>query len=39
VTVVGLPFAFVVWGALTVWLVYRIARGWMRLRDRREMYV
>jgi uncharacterized membrane protein len=39
VTLVGIPIALFVWGGLTVWLVYRIARGWMRLRDRREMYV
>jgi uncharacterized membrane protein len=39
VTLVGAIFGFVVLGALTVWLVYRIARGWLRLRDKRPMYV
>ena len=24
--------------ALTLWLFYRVARGWLRLRDRRPMY-
>jgi uncharacterized membrane protein len=24
--------------ALTLWLVYRVAKGWMRLRNRRPMY-
>ncbi len=39
VTLVGAVFGFVVLGALTLWLVYRIARGWLRLRDKRPMYV
>lgn len=33
--VIGVPILL----ALTVWLVYRIARGWLRLLDRRQMYV
>ena len=33
--VVGLPILI----ALTLWLVYRIGRGWLRLRDRHPMYV
>jgi uncharacterized membrane protein len=33
--IVGMPIL----AALTVWLIYRIARGWLRLRDRRPMYV
>jgi uncharacterized membrane protein len=32
--VVGVPILI----ALTLWLIYRIGRGWMRLRDRRPMY-
>ena len=31
---VGIPILV----ALTVWLIYRIARGWIRLGDRRPMY-
>src|SRR5215510_6791917 len=31
--VVGVPILI----ALTLWLLYRIVRGWMRLRDRRPM--
>jgi uncharacterized membrane protein len=38
VTVVGIPFAIVILIAITAWLVYRIGRGWLRLRDRRPMY-
>lgn len=30
----GIPILVV----LTVWLIYRIARGWMRLGDQRQMY-
>lgn len=33
--VVGVPILI----ALTVWLVYRIARGWLRLGDHKPMYV
>ena len=25
--------------ALAIWIIYRVARGWMSLRDRRPMYV
>jgi uncharacterized membrane protein len=32
--IVGIPILV----ALTVWLIYRIARGWMRLGDQRPMY-
>jgi uncharacterized membrane protein len=32
--VVGIPLLI----GLTLWLVYRIARGWLRLIDRRPMY-
>lgn len=38
VTVVGAPFGFAILGGLTLWLIYRIGRGWMRLRDERPMY-
>jgi len=32
--VIGVPVLI----ALTLWLIYRIARGWLRLRDHRPMY-
>jgi uncharacterized membrane protein len=32
--VIGVPILI----ALTLWLIYRIGRGWLRLRDRRPMY-
>ena len=33
--VVGVPLLL----AVTIWLIYRITRGWLRLQDRRPMYV
>lgn len=38
VTVIGIPFAFAIMGVLTLWLTYRIGKGWLRLRDARPMY-
>ncbi len=37
-TVIGIPIAIFGLLVLTLWLIYRIARGWLRLRDRRPMY-
>jgi uncharacterized membrane protein len=39
VSVVGSPFGLGLLIALTLWLIYRIARGWLRLVDKRPMYV
>ena len=38
VTVVGAPFGLGLLVVLTLWLIYRIARGWLRLLDRQPMY-
>jgi uncharacterized membrane protein len=38
-TIVGIVVGWPILAALTVWLIYRIGRGWLRLRDRRPMYV
>lgn len=38
ITVVGIPIAVGILLFVTAWLVYRIGRGWLRLRDRRPMY-
>jgi uncharacterized membrane protein len=38
VTLIGIPIAMAIFVAVTLWLVYRITRGWLRLRDRRPMY-
>ena len=37
-TVIGVPFGFGLLAVATAWLIYRIARGWLRLLDRRPMY-
>jgi uncharacterized membrane protein len=37
ITVIGIPIAIVMAIALTFWLIYRIGRGWLRLRDQRPM--
>jgi uncharacterized membrane protein len=39
VTVVGSPVGLGLLLAVTLWLIYRIARGWIRLLDRQPMYV
>ena len=39
VTVIGAPLGLGLLIVLTLWLVYRIARGWLRLLDKRPMYV
>ena len=38
-TLIGIPVAFAILAGVSLWLVYRIARGWLRLRDRLPMYV
>ena len=38
ITLVGAPVGLIVLTALTLWLIYRIARGWLRLLDRQPMY-
>lgn len=37
-TFIGIPIAFMLFVAVGAWLIYRIARGWLALRDRRPMY-
>ena len=39
ITIIGLVVGVPILIALTLWLIYRIGRGWLRLRDRRPMYV
>jgi len=38
VTFIGIPLAMVVFIAAGLWVIYRIARGWLALQDRRLMY-
>jgi uncharacterized membrane protein len=39
VTIILIPIAWMIMAATSIWLIYRIARGWLRLRDRLPMYV
>jgi uncharacterized membrane protein len=39
VTVIGIVIGIPILIALTLWLIYRIARGWLALKDKRQMYV
>jgi uncharacterized membrane protein len=36
---IGLLIAWLPLGLVAIWFIYRIARGWMALRERRPMYV
>ncbi len=36
---IGIPLFIAGFGALGIWIIYRVARGWLALRDRRPMYV
>jgi uncharacterized membrane protein len=36
---IGIPMTFVGFGILGIWIIYRVLRGWMALRDRRPMYL
>ncbi|GAB4354795.1 MAG: hypothetical protein Kow006_20780 [Gammaproteobacteria bacterium] len=38
-TVIGVPAGIGILVGLTLWVIYRIAKGWMRLYDRRAMYL
>ena len=37
-TMIGIPFGMGLLALLTVWLIYRILRGWLRLGKRQPMY-
>lgn len=38
VTLIGIPLAIAVFIAAGLWVIYRVLRGWLALRDRRPMY-
>jgi uncharacterized membrane protein len=38
-TIVGIPLALAGFVGLNLWVIYRVARGWLRLRERQPMYV
>ena len=37
VTLIGIPLAWIVCIAAGVWVIYRVARGWLTLQDRKPM--
>jgi uncharacterized membrane protein len=39
VTIIGIPAAIIGLIALTVWIIYRLLRGWLALRDQKPMPV
>ena len=39
VTFVGIPLALAIFFGTGLWAIYRIARGWLALRDRKPMYI
>ena len=36
---IGIPILIVGYYVLALWIIYRVARGWLALRDKRPMYV
>jgi len=38
ITIIGIPAALVGFALTSVWVIYRVARGWLRLRDGLPMY-
>jgi uncharacterized membrane protein len=38
-TLVGIPLAFAIFFGAGIWVMYRVARGWLALSDGRRMYV
>ena len=37
VTILLIPLSFAIWGVLAIWVIYRVTRGWLNLRDGRPM--
>ena len=37
ITIVGIPFAFVLWIGTGLWVLYRIIRGWLALTSQRSL--
>jgi uncharacterized membrane protein len=39
IVLIGIPMMMVGFAALMIWIIYRVVRGWLALRDRRPMYI
>ena len=37
VTLIGIPFAWITFIAAGLWVIYRVARGWLTLQERKPM--
>ena len=37
VTLIGIPLAWIICIAAGIWVIYRVARGWLTLQDRKPM--
>ena len=37
VTILLIPLSLAIWGVLAIWVIYRVTRGWLNLRDGRPM--
>ena len=37
VTFVLIPVSLAIWGLVAIWVIYRVVRGWLNLRDGRPM--
>jgi uncharacterized membrane protein len=37
VTLIGIPFAYVIWVATGLWVLYRIIRGWLALSSQKAL--
>ena len=37
VTILLIPLSFAIWFAVALWVIYRVTRGWLNLRDGRPM--
>ena len=37
ITLIGIPLAWIICIAAGVWVIYRVARGWLTLQDRKPM--
>ena len=37
VTIIGIPLAWILFVSAGIWVIYRVARGWLTLQDRKPM--
>jgi len=38
-TFIGIPLALAIFFGTGIWVIYRIVRGWLALKDRKPMYL